>query len=347
MTPYSTMPPRQYWSRAVSRNYQPRDLPDTPVPLITPQDRVASAGSCFAANLVPYLEGSGLTYLRTEQRHPVFANLPADNYSYDKFSAAYGNVYTVRQMLQLVQRARGKFTPQEDRWHVDGKVIDPYRPGLRYPARSDREFDVLTRRHLKAVKEALKQCTVLIFTLGLTEGWVSQADGAVFPACPGTIGGTFDPEQHAFHNFTIDEVRDDLDAMIAEFRGMNRNARIILTVSPVPLVATATERHVVAATTYSKAVLRVAAEHATRHRNVVYFPAYEIVTSSAAGDDYFEPDRRNVSKRAVDTVMDAFLARCETTTAPVPAPRQAAADTSTISQQIAEFECEEAAQDAA
>lgn len=349
MSPYSTMPPRQFWSRAVARDYRPCDLPDGSSPLITPEDRVMSAGSCFAANLVPYLEGSGLTYLRTESRHPLFVALPADNFSYDKFSAAYGNVYTVRQMVQLVQRARGSFTPQEDRWHLDGKVTDPFRPGLRYPARSDREFDILTRRHLKAVKRALRTCTVLIFTLGLTEAWVSRADGAVFPACPGTIAGTFDPDRHAFHNFTIDEIRDDLDALVAEFRGMNKDARIILTVSPVPLVATATDRHVVAATTYSKAVLRVAAEHATRHRDVIYFPAYEIVTSSAADDGFFEADRRNVSKAAVDTVMDAFLSRCETTKAVAPSPTmpaRAALDTAALSKAIADFECEEAAQDA-
>jgi hypothetical protein len=340
------MPTRQFWSRAVSHGYQPRALADTPQPLITPRDRVISAGSCFAANLVPYLEASGLTYLYTERRFPMFGFLPAENFSYDKFSAAYGNVYTVRQMLQLVQRARGKFVPQEDRWAIDGKVIDPFRPGLRYPARSDREFSVLTRRHLNAVRIALKQCTVLIFTLGLTEAWVSAVDGAVFPACPGTIAGTFDPERHAFHNFTVDEVRDDLDTLIAEFRSMNQRARIILTVSPVPLVATATDRHVVAATTYSKAVLRVAAEHATRHRNVVYFPAYEIVTSSAGSDDFFEADRRNVSKKAVDTVMDAFLSRCETRDARPEEPGPPTQDAAHLSGRIAAYECEEAAQDA-
>ncbi|WBH16396.1 GSCFA domain-containing protein [Sphingomonas radiodurans] len=345
MSPYSGLPPRHFWSRAVSRDYQPRDIADAPEPLIKPDDKVISAGSCFAANLVPYLEAAGLTYLYTERRHAMFSHLPPENYSYDKFSAGYGNVYTVRQMLQLVRRARGTFAPQEDRWHIDGKVVDPVRPGLRYAARSNREFTVLTRRHLRAVKVALKQCTVFIFTLGLTEAWVSKADGAVFPACPGTIAGTFDPERHAFHNFTIDEVRDDLDALVAEFREINPNARIILTVSPVPLVATATNRHVVAATTYSKAVLRVAAEHATRHPNVVYFPAYEIVTSSAAPESFFEPDRRNVSKAAVDTVMEAFLSRCQTTNAIRPAVA-VAPDTTSLSARIAEYECEEAAQDA-
>lgn len=353
MNPYELMPPRQFWSRAVTRAYDPGSIADGDQPLIGPEDRVISAGSCFAANLVPYLEAQQLTYLRTEQRHPVFARLPAENYSYDKFSAAYGNIYTVRQMLQLLRRCLGTFRPVEDRWHLDGAVVDPFRPGLRYPALSDREFDLLTRRHLAATRKAFRRCSVFIFTLGLTEAWESRADGAVFPACPGTIAGTFDPERHAFRNFTAAEVIDDLDQTIALFRSLNATARIILTVSPVPLVATATGHHVVAATTYSKSVLRVAAEHATQHEGVIYFPSYEIVTSSAAPADFFEADRRNVSKLAVDTVMAAFIARCITRAAPDIAPRtdpdQASATipaAAALSSLVTEFECEEAAQDA-
>lgn len=75
MSPYSGLPPRHFWSRAVSRDYQPRDIADAPEPLIKPDDKVISAGSCFAANLVPYLEAAGLTYLYTERRHAMFSHL--------------------------------------------------------------------------------------------------------------------------------------------------------------------------------------------------------------------------------------------------------------------------------
>ena len=323
MNPYRTMPPRAFWSRAVATGLDPAAIADVPVPLIRRGDRVISAGNCFAANLVPYLEAQGFSYLRTEQRHPAFAALPEENLSYAKFSAAYGNIYTVRQLLQLLQRVNGRFTPSEDRWHGDGVVIDPFRPGLRYTARSDREFNLLTRRHLLAVRRAMRRCTVFIFTLGLTEAWMSSIDGAVYPACPGTIAGTFDAKRHVFKHFTAAEVIADLDAAIAEFRTINEQARIILTVSPVPLVATATDRHVLAATIYSKSVLRVAAEHGAAYPNVVYFPSYAIVTSPASPERFFEADRRTVSREAIDTVMAAFLSRA-----------------------LADLECEEAAQDA-
>jgi hypothetical protein len=347
MNPYRSLPPRNFWSRGVSRGFDPGSVGTFARPLIAAGDRVMSAGSCFAANLVPYLEAQGFEYVRTERRHPKFSHLPGDNFSYDKFSAGYGNIYTVRQMLQLLQRCRGAFTPIEDRWHVDGTVIDPYRPGLKYPARSDREFNLLQQQHLEAVTRAVSQSNVFIFTLGLTEAWASRADGAVFPACPGTIAGTFDPDRHAFVNFTVAEVIADLEATIGEVRTINPDVKIILTVSPVPLVATATDQHVLAATVYSKSVLRVAAEHAARLEGVVYFPSYEIVTSPAAPERFFEADRRNVSREAIDTVMAAFLGACDTAAAPRATEPAPAVDwNARLSRTLAQVECEEAAQDA-
>ena len=59
-------------------------------------DRVA--GSCFASNLIPFLERAGFTYLRTEQPPPFLRELP-ENLGYRNFTAAYGNIYTARQFL--------------------------------------------------------------------------------------------------------------------------------------------------------------------------------------------------------------------------------------------------------
>lgn len=310
--PYRHAPDRAFWSKSVSANFDPAITIPGEGFLIRKGDRIVSAGSCFASNLAPYLEKAGLVYLRTEAQHPALAAAEDDNFGYAKFSARYGNIYTVRQLLQLLRRALGKFTPAEDRWHINGEVIDPFRPGLRYPARSNVEFDALAAQHLRATKRAFEQADVFVLTMGLTEAWVSRIDGAVFPACPGTIAGSFDPARHVFHNFSVAEITDDLHRFIVELRAINPTVRFILTVSPVPLVATATGNHVLCATVYSKSVLRVAAQDAAdRHPTVTYFPVYEIVTGPQAPADYFEVDRRSVSARAVDIIMDALLTRCE------------------------------------
>jgi hypothetical protein len=346
--PYTRQPTIAFWSRSVARDLDTRRIYSGPLPLLGTDDVIMSAGSCFAANIVPFLEGAGLRYLRTETAHPSFARL-GENLGYASFSAAYGNIYTARQLLQLLLRATGAFAPAEDRWEDGPFITDPFRPGLRFKARSHREFDVLQAQHLRAVRDAFTQATVLVFTLGLTEAWESVCDGAVFPACPGTVAGAFDPDRHRFRNFRVLEIVEDLERLLACLREINPGIRLVLTVSPVPLVATATAQHVVSATVASKSILRAAAQHFTESHpgSASYFPAYEIITGPQAEGRFFEIDRRNVSKEGIATVMRAMLWACgrETSVEPVirvPAQGNAAAE---ISKAIVDAECEEAMAD--
>jgi GSCFA family len=305
--PYQAAPDRAFWLRSVANSFDPATLIDKPPFELDRTDRFMSAGSCFAANVRGYVERAGFDYVVTERTHPALAPGKPDMY-YDAFSARYGNIYTARQMTQLLERSIGLFAPQEDHWVVGEHWIDPYRPGLRHPASSERELRLLTKQHLDAVRAAVEQATVLVFTLGLTEAWLSAVDGAVFPACPGTVNGEFNPARHVFHNFDVEEVTDDLVRMVDLASDINPRLKIVLTVSPVPLVATATGRHVLAATTYSKSVLRVAADVvASRLANVAYFPAYELVAGPQAQYDAYLDDRRNVSETAVARVMGAFF----------------------------------------
>lgn len=305
--PYKEQPGKAFWSRSVAENFKPDELVDSGKKLLKISDQVTSAGSCFASNLVPYIESAGLTYIRTERIPSIFSGL-GQNLGYANFSAAYGNVYTARQLLQLYQRALGDFKPHEDKWVEDNRIIDPFRPGLKFPASSVEEFDFLTKSHLVSTREAFETSDVFVFTLGLTEGWVSKKDGATYPACPGTIAGDFDSRKYEFKNFSVDEIVFDLQSFIDLLRIRNPKVRFILTVSPVPLVATATSAHVLTASTYSKSVLRVAAEIVCNtRRNTDYFPAYEIITGPQAPDSFFEADKRNVSEAGVAVVMEALL----------------------------------------
>ena len=124
-SPYGFAPDRSFWSRGVARRFEPAALMAAPAKLLRRGDRVMSAGSCFAANIVPYLEKSGFHYVRTETRHPL-VHVPAENFGYDNFSASYGNLYTARQLLQLLYRALNLWQPKEDAWEIDGEFIDPF-----------------------------------------------------------------------------------------------------------------------------------------------------------------------------------------------------------------------------
>ena len=347
-SPYSSAPARAFWSRSVAQNWKATEVVAENSPFISIGDRVMSAGSCFAANIIPYLEISGLHYVRTERRYPGI-NAPPENLAYDKFSAAYGNIYTPRHLLQLLQRSLGLYQPSEFVWTEDKEFVDPFRPGLRYRARSLSEFNALTAQHLACTRRAVEEASVFIFTFGLTEAWISRADGAVLPACPGTVAAQFDPLCYEFHNFTVAEIVSDFAEIISIVRRLNSELRLVLTVSPAPLVATATDNHVLEASIYSKSVLRVAAsEIAAAHQGVRYFPAYEIVTGTQAPDNFFEADRRNVTTRAVDEVMAAFFARTNLKVAqPTRHTHQVPKISQAVSQRLIAAECEEVMADRA
>jgi hypothetical protein len=308
--PYSKLPPYAYWRHGVAR------VPASQIdPVVEPpfrfgvRDKVVTAGSCFAQHIGRYLSSNGCNFLITEAPHPFIADSAAQALNYGVYSARYGNVYTARQLVQLFDRAYGRFAPSENYWREgEGVVIDPFRPQIQPGGfNSIRELDIDRERHFSAVRAAFETLDIFIFTLGLTEAWRSRVDGAVFPLCPGVAGGEYSAQAHEFVNFTVDEVVADINHFLARMRGVNPKARVILTVSPVPLVATAERRHVIVSTMCSKSILRVACDVLERSAaNVAYFPSYEIVAGGYGGADYFAADRRSVTQEGVAHVMSVF-----------------------------------------
>jgi hypothetical protein len=278
--------------------------------MITPSDRVVTAGSCFAQHIARHLQMSGFSYFVTETAHPLLDPSLTTDYNYGVFSARYGNVYTSRQLVQLLNRAYGLYRPHEDIWEgPDGRFIDPFRPQIQPKGFASRtEYEVDRQQHFAAIRRAIEELNVFVFTLGLTETWVSKRDGAVYPLCPGVAGGVFDRDHHAFTNLTVTDVTNDLCEAIDHIRSRNPSARVILTVSPVPLVATAEDRSVLVSTTYSKSVLRVAAENVASGKDyVAYFPSYEIITGVYSRGAYFMSDLRSVTESGVNHVMRLFM----------------------------------------
>lgn len=311
-TPYSHLPDHCFWKRSVA-GVKPEEFdPVVSVPfLVTKEAKVATAGSCFAQHIARYLRNSGFHFLITEPAHPLLNQDEAFEYNYGAFTARYGNLYTTRQLLQLFKRAYGTFTPVETVWQEnEEKFIDPFRPQIQPGGFATlQEFQADQAQHFKAVRKAFETLDIFIFTLGLTESWESVLDGSIFPLCPGVAGGVFDEHKYKLHNFNVTEVVNDFLEFIDLLRVINPKAKLIVTVSPVPLMATArADNHVLTATTYSKSVLRVACEEICNQRtDIVYFPSYEIITGNHSRGAYFASDCRSVVETGVSHVMRVFL----------------------------------------
>lgn len=308
--PYKQLPPSNWWAQAVAEPPVEEVDPITAAKFtIGRKDKVATAGSCFAQHIARRLESAGFNYLVTESA-PQDCRDPAAE-GYGTFTARFGNIYTVRQLLQLAERAYGRFEPIIDAWELAGGAgyVDPFRPRIGgKPFASPEALRASREVHFAAVREMFETADVFVFTLGLTECWRSRKDHAVVPLPPGVVGAQLHADSYEPKNFTVVEVLNDLQLLLDLFQRVNRMVRIILTVSPVPLIATFEKEHVLAAATYSKAVLRAAAgEIAKNNGHVAYFPSYEIITGSFTRGRYFADDLREVTSAGVEHVMRSFL----------------------------------------
>ncbi|WP_135506655.1 GSCFA domain-containing protein [Roseovarius aestuariivivens] len=309
--PYKGLPESAFWSAGVA-HHSPFEFEGlySRKWRIQKKTQVATAGSCFAQHIARNLRARKFSVLDMEPAPPGLPEEDHLTYGYGTYSCRYGNIYTARQLLQLLQEATGAFEPQDIVWEKDGRFYDALRPAVEPEGLPTAEEVRAQRRdHLTRVRAMIEQMDLFVFTLGLTEAWEHVESGTIYPTAPGTIAGFFDPDKVRFKNFGFAEIRRDLDDFLALAREMRggRNFRVLLTVSPVPLTATASGGHVLKATTYSKSVLRAVAGHFESRPNIDYFPSYEIITNPAARGLFYESNLRSVRATGVETVMKVFF----------------------------------------
>ncbi|MFX0543658.1 GSCFA domain-containing protein [Roseovarius sp. S4756] len=345
-SPYQGLPSRAFWRTAVT-NRAPTEPGDIYHPKfgVNPSDRIVTAGSCFAQHIGRALKEAQCTVIDTELAPRAISDTVATRFGYRMYSARYGNIYTVRQLAQLLNEMRGKVSPSDPVWQCGNTYFDAQRPAVE-PNGLVSETLVLEHRaaHLKRAFMAFKQADVFVFTLGLTEAWVNRSDGTVYPTAPGTIAGEFDPARFAFKNFGYAEILEDFRYVRHVLHKLNKNMRFILTVSPVPLAATATSQHVEVASSYSKSTLRaVCGELFETYEDIDYFPSYEIITSQNSRGVYYDANKRTISPLGIQTAMNLFLRAHELDRKPAALSEVDMATSERSSQRTAEeVQCEEA-----
>ena len=311
--PYSALPKSAFWKTGVAQEnpYLIEGLYRKKFE-IPPSAKIATAGSCFAQHISRHLKKNGYNVLDVEPAPPGLPEHFHQKFGFSMYSARYGNIYTVRQLLQLVQEVAGDWTPQNYIWEKNGKFFDALRPAIE-PEGLDSPEQVIEHRqlHISRVKLLFERLDLFIFTLGLTEMWVHKESGTVYPTAPGTLVGEFDENIYEFKNAHFADIISDFNLfqrlMVRKVRS-GRPFKVLLTVSPVPLTASASGRHVLQSTVYSKSTLRsVAGQLLTNHSHIDYFPSYEIVTNPRMHSTAFNENLRSVRSEAIDVVMRHFF----------------------------------------
>ncbi len=307
--PYNSLPSSAFWRTGVSEK-DPLEISGLwrPKFAISPTDSIVTVGSCFAQHIGKALQARGYGWLNAEP--PPFGLPDPAQFNYGVFSFRAGNIYTtamLRQWLECAIPGNSQPTKNLEIWEQDGRYFDALRPLIEPNGFASRE-EVIAARDVTfaAIRRAL-MADVFVFTLGLTEAWQNSETGLIYSSCPGTLAGVFDANRHRFVNFDYLDVEADLRRAIQLARSVNPDLRFVLTVSPVPLTATASGDHVLVATTYSKSVLRAVAGRVARDDGVDYFPSYEVITGSPFRAMFYAPNMREVTPQGVAHVMDHFF----------------------------------------
>lgn len=304
--PVHRFEPWQVWPGSFDNPPADGNFPARPDPglAITRHTRIASLGSCFAREIKRRLVQRGFAYIAEEGHHPAAVHA----------SAAWERVYNTFCMRQIFEYTFERWAPALRWWPIpgSGRVQDPYRRVILYDSPQEAEADFA--RHREHSRRALAGAEVLILTLGLTEIWQDRTDGAVIslPAGPYVSEGG-DMRRYEFRVSRHAENLANLERIHALMAAHNPGCRIIVTISPVNLWATfRRDADVISASCNSKSTLRAAAdEFAASHKNVHYFPAFEMATlyQPLTGFTYFAEGRENfhVNKRTVKFIMNHFF----------------------------------------
>lgn len=307
--PYETLPRSAFWRSAVA-DVDPMDISGLWQPKfdINKSDRIITLGSCFAQHIGRALARRGYGWADYEPAPFKFPDKLKPDFGYGVFSFRTGNVYTAKILRQWVELAYGH-RPQIPGWERGGRVYDPLRPRIEPDGFLDQNEMLASRNAtLAAMRRAFSEIDLFVFTFGLTEAW-QDADGTEFAMCPGTVAGRFDPTRHQFVNHRFSAILSDMELVIAQLREVNPQLKFLFTVSPVPLTATASGKHVLTATAHSKAILRaVAGELAECDDRIDYFPSFEIITQPPFEGRFYADNKRSVRMDGVDFVMSQFFA---------------------------------------
>ncbi|MEQ8654143.1 MAG: GSCFA domain-containing protein [Kiloniellales bacterium] len=273
-------------------------------------DVFITAGSCFAQHIGRALVRKRFKWIDAEPAPNWLSAAQAKANGYGIYSFRTGNIYSTALLRQWIDWALDGPPGTAEVWEEESGFIDPYRPKIeQQPFASLTELERLRQQTLDAIVKAVKEASIFVFTLGQTETWINRETGHAYPMCPGTIAGTFDAKRHVLRRMRYPDVVADMNHVIARLAEVNSGLKFLLTVSPIPLTATATDEHVLVASTYSKSLLRAAAtDLRDSHDNVDYFPSFEIIATHPARGRFFEDNQRTVTHTGIQIVMRHLIA---------------------------------------
>jgi len=268
------------------------------------EDNFYAIGSCFARGIEHALSAQNMV---VESAAPEFAKLqPAKQKTSGLGFTNKYNTYSILNELQWAIDPDAEFPRDSIVPLTNTQWYDPHtNPTLKFV---DLEETLQRRALMQTVTKRIRTCRAVIVTLGLAEVWRDVKADVFVNRTPIPSLFKTDPDRYEFQLSSFAANWANLEAIHTLLSTFGHpDVRIIVTVSPVPLMNTFSTMDIIVANSWAKSLLRVVSqEWAATHSNVDYFPSYEIVQNSDRRE-MWEDDLRHVKGPGVQHIMDLFL----------------------------------------
>lgn len=111
--PYSNLNDYNFYYKSVTYKQAGAVDPVVKSLPINNYEKISTMGSCFAQHLAKNIAKAGFNYFVSENAPLGLESSEALKRNYGVFSARYGNIYTVKQAVQLFDRAFGLINPDD------------------------------------------------------------------------------------------------------------------------------------------------------------------------------------------------------------------------------------------
>jgi hypothetical protein len=266
---------------------------------IKQDDTIYAIGSCFARNIEGALHKAGMNVL---SMNPELGKLGEQIGK----AANYLNKYNAPSIYNDLRWAleRDTFNPAKVIYNIDENFYSDPQLGLSRIRCTYSEILDFRERYLNSMAQ-IAQADVVVLTLGYVEVWYDTVLKIYLNIAPPQVLHTLFPNRFEFRVLGYQDVLDSLHDIYKIITKHNiRGVKMLITVSPVPLLSTFRDVDVLVANAYSKSVQRAAVEAFVMDKdNVDYFPSYESVTLSNPDISWARGDYRHVSPDLVTRIM--------------------------------------------
>jgi hypothetical protein len=162
--------------------------------------------------------------------------------------------------------------------------------------------------------EVIRTADVFILTLGVAPAFFDRLTGDFVLPRPSGLNSRVLAEKYLFRTTSVQENVDNVLHLINFIRSVSPAIKVIVTVSPVPIIASFEFESAVQADCLSKSTMRLAAHEVVNNsglENILYWPSFEVFrwAGSNAGNYYAADDGAawHVSADKVAGTVKAFV----------------------------------------